>query len=435
MKKSILALSIAAALLPLLPAQAAEPAVAIPVKPAAAKPEPTPRLEAFAAAAKELKEALGTGKGNPIPLLDKMVQYQHSEATRALLMKEFGVPSLFTVKPASAPAGKVAYQFVSPAHRYMNTTGDTVDWSPLDARVELDKEGRRMVATGSWASLALTAPKMAMTLNGMSLSSDQTRNSADIWLGKANYRLEKLTIGAGAGASGVEMVMDNMLIDSHVTERGKAISMAVDMRIDAISVGGEKVDNFRIASRMNNVDTKTFDALSRAFSGKENQMDQVKALMSAKPELIAFARSMAARGTAIEIDEISASFRGHKAMVNGRVSLARMKDADFASMDTFVKKLIARVEVKVPLALVGEIAGAVTRKQAAAKGQPLSEAAVAQASQGITDAMVGKLVTSGYGRVDNDMLISVIEFKGGKLTLNSKEVQLPKKRPAAAQVK
>ena len=57
---------------------------------------------------------------------------------------------------------------------------------------------------------------------------------------------------------------------------------------------------------------------------------------------------------------------------------------------------------------------------------------MAQASQGITDAVVGKAVTTGYGRLDNDVLTSVMEIKNGKVTMNGKEVAMPGVPPAGA---
>lgn len=431
MKKSVLTISVAAALLAHFPTHAA-PAATPQTAPAAvkAKPAPSPRMEAFTAATKELKEVFGNGKGNPIPLLDKLVAHRHSEEIRAQLMQHFGVTSLFTVKPVAAPAGKVAYAITTPAHRNMDPTGQSIEWDTLTATVELDKEGRRMVSTGSWPSFSAHGATSGITVSDMSLSGDQTRSFGDMWLGKGNYRIGSMAFSDAKGND--VMIINDMTMETDVVERNKAMTVGFDVRVKAIKAAGEQVDNVRIASRMVNVDMKAFDALSNAIAAKEKQMDPTKAFLSAKPELIAFGKTMAARGTAIEIDEISASFRGHKADIRGRVSLAPMKDADFDNAVTFVNKLVARIEVKVPLALVNEVAGVVTRKQAEAKGQPMADGAVAQTSQGITDALVGKAVTSGYGRVENDMLVTVIEFKNGKLTLNNKEVQMPAKAPVPA---
>lgn len=432
MKKSILSLSVAAALFNQLPAMAAAPATAQVIKPApAAKPAPSPRMQAFTTAAQELTDAFGAGKGNPIPLLDKLTQHQYSEATRAELMKHFGVPTLFTVKSVPAPLGKVAYTITNPAHRFMDANGEAIEWAALNAKVELDKEGRHMISTGTWPSLMVSGKAVTLSMSDMSLYGDQTRTNTDIWLGKGNFRIGKMTVSGAPNAP--VMTMDNMVFDTNVVQRDKVVDVGYDARIQAVKMMGEAIDNFRIATRMTNVDMEALQALTNAMAKKEKNIDPAKAFEGARTELTAFGKSMAARGTAIEFDDISASYRGHKVQITGRVSLARMDDADFATPGAFAKKLIVRMDVRVPLALVTEIASTVTRKQAAAKGEPLSDAAVAQASQGITDAMVGKAVTSGFAKVENDALVTLLEMKDGKLTLNGKEVQLPKRPAPGAQ--
>ncbi|QYF94361.1 YdgA family protein [Massilia sp. PAMC28688] len=430
MKKSALSVGVALALFANSPAHAAPLTIETKRAEATAKQSPSPRVEAFTAALQELADVFGTGKGNPIPLLDKLVQHRHSEQTRAQLMQHFGIDSLFTVTPASAPAGKVAYAITTPANRHMDPNGEAVEWATLNAKIELDKAGRRMISSGSWPSFSVHGLKSSMRLSDITLTSDQTRSSRDVWLGKGGYRIGSIVFGNASGDGGVEI--EDLTIDADVIERKQAVTIGFDMRIKAVKVAGEQVDHVRFASRMSNVDMKAFEALSKAIAAKEKQMDPALAFLSARPELIAFGKTMAARGTAIEIDEISAGYRGHQAKIKGRVSLAPMKDADFANAAAFVKKLVARMEVQVPLALVSEVAGTVTSKQAEAKGQPMADGAVAQASQGITDAMVGKVVTSGYGRVHNDMLVTVIEFKNGKLTLNNKEVAMPARKPTPA---
>jgi outer membrane biosynthesis protein TonB len=50
----------------------------------------------------------------------------------------------------------------------------------------------------------------------------------------------------------------------------------------------------------------------------------------------------------------------------------------------------------------------------------------AQMGQTMTDVVVGKLVGGGYARIENDVLVSKVEFRDGELTANGKKVELPK---------
>jgi uncharacterized protein YdgA (DUF945 family) len=69
---------------------------------------------------------------------------------------------------------------------------------------------------------------------------------------------------------------------------------------------------------------------------------------------------------------------------------------------------------------------------ASAPGQPVSEQAVAQMAQTITDTIVGQALAKGLARIDNGYLESNLEFRNGILRVNGKEVALPKFEPAPA---
>jgi hypothetical protein len=63
------------------------------------------------------------------------------------------------------------------------------------------------------------------------------------------------------------------------------------------------------------------------------------------------------RGSALEIDEISARYRGNKASIRGRIGLAGAVEADLQDMGALVKKIVASFEIRVPVAMVRDIAG------------------------------------------------------------------------------
>lgn len=449
MKKTVLSLSLASALLVQLPAFAAQPATpatpataatpATPATPAQAQvvpapKAPSPRAAAITEAFEEIADIFGNGMGNQIPLLEKMTQYQPSPVLRAKLMQYFGIERLTTVQALPAPAGKVAFSMITPAHRFTDPQGETFEWAKLDVRTELDKDGRQLDMNGSWPFFSFSSKDMAASVRDITLTGKQHRPAGDLWLGTANYRVGKVEINGGTRAA-PGLLMENMVVDTSLNQRGALMDLLADMRIESVKVGGEKVENIRFASSMRSIEMKTFEALMKAVAAAKKQApgaDPVKSLAANKTQLIAFVKTMAARGTALQIDELSASFHGHKAKITGKIAMTRTTDADFENPQLLIKKIAARMEVRVPLAMINEVAATVTRQQQAAKGQPMSDAALAQASQGITDAVVGKAVTTGYGRVDGDVLASVMEIKNGKLTMNGKEVAMPGVPPAGA---
>jgi TonB family protein len=132
------------------------------------------------------------------------------------------------------------------------------------------------------------------------------------------------------------------------------------------------------------------------------------------------------RGSSIEIDEISARFRGNKASIRGRIGTAGAVEADLGDPRTLVKKIVATFEIRVPMALVRDIAGVVAARQARQQGAAANGMGPVQMGQTMTDVVVGKLVGGGYARIENDVLVSKVEFRDGELTANGKKVELPK---------
>jgi hypothetical protein len=152
-----------------------------------------------------------------------------------------------------------------------------------------------------------------------------------------------------------------------------------------------------------------------------------------KPLLLGFGKAAIVRGSAIEIDEISARFHGIKASIRGRVGLAGAVESDLDDFTRLVKKIAARFEIRVPVALVREVAGVVAARQAQQQGATPDAASTAQMGQTMADVVIGKLVGGGFARIDNDVLVSNLEFRDGKLTANGKEVTLPTPTPGGRQ--
>jgi uncharacterized protein YdgA (DUF945 family) len=227
------------------------------------------------------------------------------------------------------------------------------------------------------------------------------------------------------------MLWETIALQASIAERGKLVDIAYDVNVKAIRMLGEQVDDMRIVSRGTSIDAKAFEVLSLAMAANPRSPDDKDLFGGNKKEIIAFAKNVGANGSALELDEISALFRGHKVMISGRVSLAPLKDADFKTAAAFSSKVTARLEVTAPVGLVTEIAAIMARQQAKAKEQVVSEEAVAQMAQMMTDGMVGKVTSSGFATLKDGMLSAIVEFKGGKLMINNKVIELPKAKPAA----
>jgi uncharacterized protein YdgA (DUF945 family) len=423
--KKVLALTaLSAALLVSFPALAADTAPASPpaVAANAVKP-PSEMFEALAALGAELKAAVGTGKGNPIPYLDKLAAHAYSDATKAKLGKVFGKTEPLTITRGAADAGMVSYAIAAPAYSYTDVNATTTAWSGMNLNLLLDKDGRNMTSKGAWPSFSISDKDMGVTVSGMTFDGKQRRNERNIWLGKVNGNIGKIAI-TPAGKPGA--VLENWAFTSSAVQRGNGVDLSYDSNLKAVKVGGEQLDDVRFAMRMTNMDMRMLEKLSDSLAQADSSgKTQAQQLAMVTEQFKAMGKSIATRGSSFEIEELSAGFRGNRAVIKGKVSLAPSTDADFASAAKMSKKVVVRLNVRVPVAFINDIAKAVIAQQAEAKQQPMTPDAIAQAAQSISDVVVGKLLNGSMAKLENGVLLSLIEFKAGKLTFNGKEVPLP----------
>ncbi len=403
-------------------------------KPAAKPAKPTSAMfDALGALGSELKDAFGNAKGNPIPYLDKLVAHQYSDQTRQKLTKVFGDKQPMTLQRNTASDGTITYVLNAPAFSYLDANATTIAWSELGMILATDKAGLSMNSQGSWRSFRVADKAMSMTISDISLEGKQRRTSQNIWLGKVGVGIGKIDVSV-ADAPGA--VLEGLSFSSKAVRKGTAIDIAYDSQIKTVKVAGEQLDDIRFAMRMLNIDMRALekmtDSLANAEKSGKTKEQNLAALMAG---FKVFGKSVAARGSALEIDDFSVGLHANRAVVKGRVALLPSTDADFASRAKMVNKIVARLQIRVPVAMVTDVASIVMTKQAEAKGETTSPDAIAQTAQSITDVVVGKMLNGGFAKLDNGVLVSLIEFKAGKLTFNGKEVVLPKApaKPAAAE--
>lgn len=381
-------------------------------------------IDALTALAKEIKDTVGAGKGNPIPHLDKLAAHQYSDDTRAKLHKVFGNSEPMTIARSAAAPGMVAYTMAVPAHSYTDANATTTEWTGLNLNMLLDKDGKSMLSKGAWPSFSISDKNMGMTASDMRVNGAQRRNEHNIWLGKVEVNIGQIAFKPADRAGGA--VLEDLSFTTNAVQRGTGVDIGYDTRIAAIKAGGEQLDALRFALRMTNLDMRMLEKMSDGFaqvgSPGKGDAQQIARMMA---QFKAMGLSMSRRGSALEIEEISAGLRGNRLVIKGRLSMAPATEADLASMAAFSKKLTARLSVRLPVVLVTDVAKAFMANEAKTKGKAMTADELAQGAQTLTDVVVGKLLNGGMARLDNGVLVSLIELKGGKLTCNGKPVALP----------
>ncbi|MFC5476914.1 DUF945 family protein [Massilia suwonensis] len=394
---------------------------------AAKPPRPAPPLgvQAFTAAAHEMQNAMVAG-ADLTRNFDRLVDFQHTPETAKLLADAFGNERPWSVEKRGNEQGKTSYRFLLAPLHTTTSAGNTLVWDafPIDFRV--DNAARSVDYRGSWPSLSFEDKDARLTLRDGSLSGKQRRGGGDVWYGTLRGDLASMQFEHKANK--MSLLMRELWIDGRVDERPRTVDMAYGFGIKAIEVAGERIDDVKMNMRFVNIEKAAMVAMRAAEKKMSAQKvatsDNLNAVMPFFKQLM---RGAAKNKTALVIDEMSVGYHGHRALLRGRVSFG--PGADRADLETLAKRIDARFTVKVPLALVREAALVVVRQQmaAAAKAQPQAQPQDAAAlAASATDAIVGKLLGNGYARLEDDALVSTIEFRKGVLRVNGKQVELPK---------
>lgn len=432
--------ALAVAFLAACPAFAADPA---PV--AAATPMPT--LEAIQAVLGELQA--GADPAMPLPWqLERIAAVRLSPATRDKLRAEFGTDHLFALERRPSAAGKLAYRAsLFPVH-VERPGGITFGWTGGRLDVGVNRAGSAYNLHGGIERVSGDSPYSSLTLGGLTLDATQKRGFAGLWFGSMQGRIGKF--GIRNKNEGTEIAISDIGFASRVTEKPKTIDVAYENRIGSIALAGQHVDDLRLALRVRGIGKQAVADLKTATDKLQKQQGGQDALAAMTPQqraevfapvLRTFGEALLARGTVIEVDEVSASYHGNKAALKGRVALPGATLADFSDTRRLAGKVMARFDVRVPLALVREIAGMVADKEARDKAALLRGIddpqvtaqlnKLAETRRTMAQAMITELVKQGLMRIENDVLVSTLEWKNGALTANGKPVGTPRPRSTA----
>jgi TonB family protein len=423
-KKTLLTTALAAAL-------AAAPAIAD--KPKQPPRPPSEMALAVAALSKEFKPFTSTMSGDAGLMLEKLEAHQYGAASRERFAKVFGDPDAFKLRRTAAAPGEAAYTMGVKAHSHSDDDGTRFSWSDLDLTMTLDKTRRQLRSKGQLESLAIEFKDASVTMSGMTLSGKTQRGAGDIWFGSNQATIDRFAVSGKGQPFGI--VMEEMSATAAIVPRAKVADLNYELRIKAIKAGDEQVDAVRMAMRINGIDIKALEALARESNQDPAGLTPQQQLELMMPRVRKMGAIMVRNGASIDIQEISAGYKGNRAVIKGRIAMPGAREGDLGSMASFAKKVQANIEIRVPVALIKDIANTFARKQIQSQnknGASVSETAVAQAGQSMADVVMGKVLGEGYARVDNGVLVSRLAFKDGKLTVNGKALTLPSPRTPPA---
>ncbi len=367
--------------------------------------------------------------------LDALLQFRHSPATAALLENIYGSTPAWTLSRLPSADGAAHYRGELAALHYSDANGST-DWAALPITLAVSGDGRTVTYSGSWPSLASVDKTVRIDMRGLTLAGQQQRAADQLSLGSVSVDLASMAFEPVSG--GPRFVMEGIHNDSSMDEQAGRLGIGYQLAVRRIAVGGDGVDNLKLVTRFGPLDRASMlelQALGQRPLATGASVQQRQAQLA--PVLKALARGVIRSGSVLEIDELSASFHGQTIRASGRLSLDKAVEADADNLPALVNKLVGRLDLKAPLALLTAVSTTMAELQVRAANQGVAAPpAVAQLAATINDTLLGKMVSSGLVRVDGDLLVTDIVYSGsGGLRINGKAASLPavgSKRSSAA---
>jgi hypothetical protein len=111
-----------------------------------------------------------------------------------------------------------------------------------------------------------------------------------------------------------------------------------------------------------NIPAKAMAELDQSLRAQQSLDLRRRAARADAAQSEGYGKRLVKAGAVLNIEDISAAYRGNTASIKGRVSFQKTVDADFDSVPALLKKLVAHFDVRVPVALMKDIGRAVAAK-------------------------------------------------------------------------
>ncbi|WP_218302140.1 DUF945 family protein [Duganella sp. sic0402] len=398
---------------------------------AAATKAPAPSADSRSVLAQVAKE-LDTLKDerNYARQLDRYAQFEFSPELRPKLKEIFGTERPFPLERApDSVKGQINYVGKLAAHSYKVSSGSEFSWTEASADIATDKSGRPLNITASWPSVLVTGPGSTLSAVNMGMTSKMQRGADGVAYGNTDIRIGAITargVQPGSSESKEAVRLDGVSVRSDMTRRGATAETGARFSVDAIVLGAERVERANFAFRVTKIPANDLVALDKALrnqdSSKPPSSAQFKEMMTVMQD---FGKRWAIAGATLFIDDISASYRGNVASIKGNIGFQKVVEADFKSPMAWAKKIVGRFDVRVPVALVKDVARAAAAKSVN-PAAPDAAKQIESSADAMSSVMIGKAVSNGFAVIEKGELRSAIEIKNGKLQINGKDIDVAK---------
>lgn len=386
---------------------------------ALAQPAETPKPAPTAALAtdylmRELGSRLTVKQGKTIQP-DKASSNIYSPEQIAAVRAVFGSSEPLVVKRLPAAGGRTNYSITLPAGQFQDEQGLS-KWSQASIQLAIAPNGSQTASAGMPA-LSIVDKTVHLEVERMSSAGSMR---ADYWSGKSRGEIGKMRF-MQPGAQEDEFSVDGIHFGNEFKRKGQYFGGLSEITVDRMGTQSVALDKLHVALRWRKLDAGAMATLKLEMDRMRIEgVDADKASQSLA-RYAPLLKRLVMLGAAVDIEDLSAIYNGHKVGIKGRLSMPNATEADFESGPAIFKKLAGQLEIAVPLPLLREVADAIARND---KSKEAAKTSPEQQSAQIYEMMLGKALANHYARLDKDVLRTTIELKDGQLAVNGNPISL-----------
>ncbi|KQQ36182.1 hypothetical protein ASF61_08275 [Duganella sp. Leaf126] len=345
-------------------------------------------------------------------------KFSFSPELRPRLKAIFGTDKPLAPRRLPDSRGLQHYQSMLKAGSYQDQQVQ-LGWSDVVFNVDTTRAGNQARYTGTIAALNMAGPVNA-DVAGVRFAGRQARASDGLWYGAMNVDVDRIAFKD----STAPMLLEDLRIKTDLQRRGKFVDLAYGVSVRAAGVGENRVERANFAVRVLGLDAQVIRDFTRLAGAPQLQQlapDARSEVMLRKLKDMGVA--VLKRGIEVVIDDISAAWHGQVASLRGRIGFAGASEAELRSLPAILKKLLVRLEVRVPTPIVDALSAFAASKAVAPETPDRAQKLVAVQRQ-VYEKVMGDIRQSGMAVVGKDEITTVIEFKDSTLTMNGKRVSM-----------
>lgn len=353
---------------------------------------------------------------------------QFPQPIRQLLTKVFGNDHPLHIKVTRKKGGVAELLFSMDPGRD-DSPADWLEISALTGKAEFSDKLRGQ-------SLRMDIPYIRMNdrldsrgeCSDLRYTEDLHKGSLGLWLGSRSFMMGQLSFHESR--SNLDVEVGSSVFKYGLAQRGDRVDVDFDGSMDSVRWSSDGVGRIHLAAHVSDLDGKAL----AAYMASQRQVQASDLAEGARAVVIhqtgkSMLQAMFLQGLAIDIQDLSVQFLGKTASLDGRISWP--PGVDVVAPDQMTKQMEWRFNVRLPMSMVDAFVRRTVdseMRNAAQSGQVASAQQLDKLTKERTAAMLAARLNTGMIRVENDTLISTIEFKSSQLFLNGHVLPLDNAR-------